>query len=207
MENLRLHNQDNPCQQKSTSDRKFVIFDLDGTLIDSFECVLRNVNKALDSFSIPHVDIPPDERHGDIAVIFSKAKVITNGIIDFCDFKERFDTMHFEDCIESITIINSSYNLLLKYREDGVRIIVLTNKYQPIAEKICKIFFANLCDIIIGRECHDYSKTKECQLMHYLSNNKINPNRVICYYGDSVEDCIIAKSLGTPFYATQYLCQ
>ena len=30
--------------------KKYVIFDLDGTLIDSFECICRNINKTLQSF-------------------------------------------------------------------------------------------------------------------------------------------------------------
>lgn len=33
--------------------KEYAIFDLDGTLIDSFECICRNTNKALAYFDCP----------------------------------------------------------------------------------------------------------------------------------------------------------
>lgn len=199
MENLQQHNPDNPCPQKSVSDRKFVIFDLDGTLIDSFECVLRCVNKALDSFSLSHVDIPLSERHGDIALIFDKAQKIITGKMNFSDFKKRFDEIHLDDCIASIRIKPLAYVEFIKHTNDGCNIIILTNKLQPIAEKICRHFFGKMSLKIIGRKTVNPFKHNFLSVIQEFKSEKININNCIYYYGDSNIDSELADNLKIKF--------
>lgn len=199
MENQQLHNQDNPCPQKSISDRKFVIFDLDGTLIDSFECVLRCVNKTLESFNLPTVIIPSSERNGDIALIFSKVKGIIDGCLRYNDFKKRFDEFHYIDCIESIVTKHSMVNIMTDYYNEGIEIIILTNKYQPIAERICAILFKPFNMHILGRlDCIDL-KSKECHLNDFMQKKGLNSYQILYYYGDSNQDKLISEKLKIPF--------
>lgn len=199
MENQHLLNIDRDYQQKSTSDRKYVIFDLDGTLIDSFECALRCVNKALDFFSLPCVDIPPSERKGDIAVIFDKAKEITVGSVNFTDFKKRFDEIHLDDYVESVYLIESTFNKLVKYYQDGVKILILTNKYHPIAEKICQIFLPCIDVVIIGRAFGHLSDSKAINLILFCKVNMISEDEIIYYFGDTVKDKYLAEKLNIPY--------
>lgn len=199
MENQHLLNKDKDYLQKSISDRKFVIFDLDGTLIDSFECVLRCVNKALDTFSLPHVEIPLSYRHGDIAIIFDKAKEITVESINFSDFKKRFDEIHLNDYVESVYLIESTYKKLVKYHQDGVKILILTNKYQPIAEKICQIFLPCVDAVVIGRTFSHLSDSKLINLIQFCKINMISEDEIIYYFGDTVKDKYLAEKLNIPY--------
>lgn len=199
MENPQQISQDNPCQQKYDSDRKFVIFDLDGTLIDSFECVLRCVNKALDSYSLPHVDIPKCERHNDIAIIFQKARSIIKNDIYYLEFKKRFDKIHLDDCIDSVIVKSHVYSELIRLYKNGVRIVILTNKYQPIAEKVCKHFLMPIDVIIIGRKNALTLKSNCNQVIRILCNSQIQSENCLCYYGDSSEDKYIAERLKIKF--------
>lgn len=199
MENLQQHNPDNPCPQKSISDRKFVIFDLDGTLIDSFECVLRCVNKALESFNLPTVNISFSERCGDIALIFSKAKGIIDGGLRYSDFKKRFDEFHYRDCIESIVTKLSTVNIMTDYYNEGIEIIILTNKYQPIAERICAILFKPFNMHVLGRlDCMDL-KAKEYRLNDFMQKSGLKSYQILYYYGDSNQDKLISEKLKIPF--------
>lgn len=200
MENLQLHNPDNPCHQKSVSDRKFVIFDLDGTLIDSFECVLRCVNKTLDSFSLPHIDIPLNERHGDIALIFDKAQKITTGKINFSDFKNRFDEIHLDDCIMDIAIIDVTKELLKNYIRTGVMIVVLTNKLHLIATKILKRFFPYAKCKVIGRVDYRPIKNEYSIINDCMYKQNLDIRNCILYYGDSYEDEMLALNMGVEFF-------
>lgn len=200
MGNQQLHNQDNPCPQKSISDRKFVIFDLDGTLIDSFECVLRCVNKTLDSFSLPHIDIPLNERHGDIALIFDKAQKITTGKINFSDFKNRFDEIHLDDCIMDIAIIDVTKELLKNYIRTGIMIVVLTNKLHLIATKILKRFFPYAKCNVIGRVDYRPLKNEYSIINDCMYKQNLDIRNCILYYGDSYEDEMLALNMGVEFF-------
>lgn len=87
--------------------KEYAIFDLDGTLIDSFECICRNINKTLQSFDCPVCTKSQFEeyRHKDLSELFSFAVETTNGKVSMSLFKSVFDIMHFEDCIDGVTVI------------------------------------------------------------------------------------------------------
>lgn len=201
MKNQLLLRQDNPCPRIFASDRKIVIFDLDGTLIDSFECVLRCVNKALDSLSLPRVHMPRCIRHGNISDVFEKAKEITQGILKFSEFKKLFDEIHLEDCTDSIVLDLNIYNQMVCYVRQGVKIVILTNKYQPIAEKICQTFFFDLMNAItvIGRKDEypikdDFKVIKQIFIDHDLFGAE-----TLRYFGDSAQDKKLAQYFEIPF--------
>lgn len=183
------------------NNQKFVIFDLDGTLIDSFECVLRCVNKALDSFALPHVEIPSSERHRDIAIIFDKAKEITTGKVGFGNLKKRFDEIHLNDCTKSINIIDCTFSMLLKHYIEGHIIIILTNKFQPIAEKICSSFFP-MVSVVIGRTTSSLT-SKEIFFAEFLRTKNIQTDQVVFYYGDSIQDKEISSHFDIPYFCVQ----
>ncbi len=199
MENFQQPRKDSPCQQKLDSDRKFVIFDLDGTLIDSFECVLRCVNKTLDSFSLPFIKIPINERHGDIAIIFEKAKDIINGKISFTDFKRHFDETHFFDYINSVRIIEPNVKLLTNYFNSGVSIIIITNKREEIAKKCISHFFPWLSCSYIGRQGKNSIKNDYDYIKIRLEKLESNIT-LLGYYGDSKEDFQLANKLNIKFH-------
>lgn len=200
MENQHLLSQDNLCPEKSTSDRKFVIFDLDGTLIDSFECVLRCVNKTLDYYSLPRLKITKTTECRDIAIIFEHAKKVIYENVNFREFKKCFDNIHLSDCIESVKIRQHMFSELKRYYNNGVNVIILTNKFQPIAEKICKVFLEQFDLIVIGRNASGDTISKESQLRNFLANAGLNLNQILYYYGDSETDKNTADSLKIRFF-------
>lgn len=177
-----------------------MIFDLDGTLIDSFECVFRCVNRALESFGLPHVDIPDSMRNGDIAVIFDEARKIITGVVPFAEFKQRFDEIHLCDSHESIRVIEPTAALARQFSDSGIHLIILTNKRADVAEKCMQYFFPDLHFILIGRTGVESLKSDCSKVKSALMNAGCDCRNVLGYYGDTMTDCNLARQLNVQFF-------
>lgn len=180
--------------------KEYVIFDLDGTLIDSFVCICRNINKTLQSFDCPICTKSQFEeyRDKDLGELFSFAVETTNGKVSMSQFKSIFDKMHFDDCIDGVTIIEKAKHLLENAKLKGVGIIVLTNKKQEIADKICKnLFPIDTFDFIIGRlgEKPIKATSSICSTLKKMGMDL----HIIAYYGNSIIDENISKKLHVRF--------
>lgn len=180
--------------------KEYVIFDLDGTLIDSFGCICRNINKTLLSFDCPICTKSQFEeyRDKDLGELFSFAVETTNGKVSMSQFKSIFDKMHFDDCIDGVTIIEKAKHLLENAKLKGVGIIVLTNKKQEIADKICKnLFPIDTFDFIIGRlgEKPIKATSSICSTLKKMGMDL----HIIAYYGNSIIDENISKKLHVRF--------
>lgn len=180
--------------------KEYVIFDLDGTLIDSFGCICRNINKTLQSFDCPICTKSQFEeyRDKDLGELFSFAVETTNGKVSMSQFKSIFDKMHFDDCIDGVTIIEKAKHLLENAKLKGVGIIVLTNKKQEIADKICKnLFPIDTFDFIIGRlgEKPIKATSSICSTLKKMGMDL----HIIAYYGNSIIDENISKKLHVRF--------
>lgn len=182
-----------------SDNRKFVIFDLDGTLIDSFDCVLRCVNKTLDIFELQPVVIPDSINSKDIEYIFCRAKEILNSAVPYSEFKREFDLFHLEDCLNDVRINPIGENLMRRYFNDGYSILILTNKKKCIADKICNHFFSNINYLIIGREDTNPIKSNWHTVVVRLSEINVCPGECYLYVGDSKVDEQLAKFLSIKY--------
>lgn len=178
-----------------TDNRKFVIFDLDGTLIDSYECVFRCMNKALLELGreILKEDVPIEI--GELFnIVFSRYPDVPKN-----EFKKLFDKYHFIDT-QGIAIINYSVFELRYNHENNLITVILTNKLQTIAEKIVKqLNLTPLCNYIIGRKGTSNFKSdipKVVKVIRAIGLDLINCD---LYYGDSNEDKYIADAFNIKF--------
>lgn len=179
------------------ADAKYVIFDLDGTLIDSFETVVANCKSALEYMKGDGISFDFSAyRKKDLRNLFSDIASFED--IELDAFKRLYDTFYTENCFEGTCVVESASDLLGKYRECGYKIVVLTDKHQQIAEKICNNLFEGEIDCVIGR-----MDEKPIKVLHKVTDRLadfgIKPESCVQYLGDSDTDEKCAAWLQIPF--------
>ena len=118
-----------------------VCFDLDGTLVDSRETILKSTQVALDQLNIPH-NIPEDIFTNMIGMhfvdIFEELKI---EVPDFERFISIYKALYF-DFIDSSNLYQEVKEALKYLKEKQIKVSLLTTKGQEQAERI--IYYFNL---------------------------------------------------------------
>lgn len=180
---------------------KFAIFDLDGTLIDSFPTIFNSLNMALKELGCPQLNPALERNSHELGDLFKEGfdMAATQGV-DKTVLKETFDNIYSQHCLENIRLIPDTIEILKRHQQDGTQIVILTNKRQDIAEKICSN--VNLLSklMILGRVGVKPLKSDLPIVRCRLKYRGLIANNCSFYYGDSVEDERLSNMLRIPFY-------
>lgn len=196
---MQIHSEQSIISMSSNEITKYVIFDLDGTLIDSYNSICRSICKTLDLLNVTTLSTSDilHFRGESLSDLFKFAFMKTAGHITKESFKNLFDSIYNDDCCENVSIINPAYDYLVQAIAKGYQIIIFTNKRQDIANKICNSLFPTIKFTIIGRT---NPTSKKSDFIDRLPLAEL----IDCYYGDSVEDKLIADSLSINFIKIKY---
>ncbi len=121
-----------------------VIFDLDGTLVDTLEDLTAAMNAALGHFSLPgHSAQAYKMMIGSGARRFAESALPA----DQQDLAERLLALmreHYRDnCFKYSRLYDGMGEVVRQLRQRGLRLAVLTNKDQVVTGRIIEHFFGN----------------------------------------------------------------
>ncbi len=126
-----------------------VIFDLDGTLVNSVYDLAAAVNFALKKFGLPE---HPTESYYKF-VGNGVPKLIERAAPDFEDkaaLKEVFDEYYAVHCMDLTKPYDGIYETLERLKGNGVKICVASNKPDNFSRVIVEHFFPDTFDVIMG---------------------------------------------------------
>lgn len=182
-----------------------VVFDLDGTLLDTLTDLAASVNYALDSMGFP---------------LKTKAEVcsyVGNGVGELIrravpssanpqDVQKTFDifSRHYSEHLNDTTRpYDGIPELLQKLKSLGFKIAVVSNKYDVAVKHLCKDFFGNNVDIAVG-ECEKIKRKPAPDgvfaALDFLSADKNNA----VYVGDADTDFNTAVNAGVEFIGVSW---
>lgn len=174
-----------------------VIFDLDGTLVDTLDDLTDSVNFALLSFGFP-------ERNREEVRSF-----VGNGVrrLIYLSVPAGTDEETSEKCLDVFRehYKNNSRNktkpydgiteTLDKLNEAGIKTAVVTNKMQSAAKDIVEFYFGSRITLTVGQVDGVAQKPNPDGVLLVLKELGVEKEKAV-YVGDSEVDCLTAQNAG-----------
>lgn len=176
--------------------KKYILFDLDGTVTDPMIGITKSVRYALNKFGIEVEDL------NNLCKFIGPP--LKDSFMNFYNFTE-------EDALKAIsyyreyfstnglyenTVYENFEDMLIALKNDGKSLIIATSKPTVFAEKILEHFnLKKYFDFISGSNL-DNTRTKKADVISYaLEQQMINNMSEIIMIGDREHDIIGAKAL------------
>lgn len=182
-----------------------IIFDLDGTLIDSAPSILRCLEISLKMKGyLPLVDLNRSLIGPPLNDIF---KLLTNEDEDrkIAELIEEFKFQYDSVLCKHARPYDGIHNLLLGLKKAKKNIYIVTNKrYKPSKLIIDHNNWAEIFDDIYSIDHPEVIFKEKVQVMRQLIIDKgLNKHRS-CYIGDRAEDFEAAKANSIPFIYVEW---
>ena len=179
-----------------------IIFDLDGTLINTIDGLGQACNYALAACGYP---IHPIEDY---------PRLVGNGINRLIEralpeahrneetvlrLRKYFVPYYDEHNCELTCPYDGIIELLQTLKEEGHTLAVASNKYQAATEKIVAHFFPGVFDVVLG-ERENVARKPDPQIVWDIVECLEDASEML-YVGDSLVDAETAKAAKIPFVA------
>ena len=177
---------------------KSILFDLDGTFIDSSMDICVALNKVLLEHKFDVVNCSELKYHiskGAVGIIEYASKV--NGrSIDSSLLRAEFLQEYSKNCFVHTKMIDGMNKLIEFIENKNMKWGIVTNKHSKYANKIIEgLSLTNNVHCLITGDMVDNPKPSPDGLLKALIELNINPNEVL-YLGDDERDIIAAKAAG-----------
>ncbi len=183
------------------------IFDLDGTLLDTLEDLYRAVNAALARHSLPRRT--RDEVRmfvGNGVEMLIRRAVPANTdeettLATLADFKTTYAAI----CEDHTKPYDGILAVLSALRDQGVRVAVVSNKFDAATKQLCEKYFGALVEVAIGERAGVRKKPAPDTVIEAL--RELGGTAEGCaagcavgavYIGDSDVDIQTARNSGMP---------
>ena len=174
-----------------------VIFDLDGTLLDTLDDLCNSVNYSLRTNNFPERSLEEVRTFVGNGIRLLIERSVPEGTSKELIDKtfECFKTYYAVHCNDKTKTYPGVMDMLKELKKNGYKIAVLSNKAQYAVTKLCDIYFNNLLDDAVGARENVAKKPSPDALYICAENNNINLNNII-YVGDSDVDVATANNAG-----------
>jgi phosphoglycolate phosphatase len=174
---------------------EIIIFDLDGTLVDSGENISAAINHTRAAFGLEAMDcsfILDQINKDDInaAKVFYGTERFTE------DQRAIFESYYYEICGQNISMYDKIDFYLEEFKKSGYKMAVATNGRSVFATKILETLgISEYFDFILGADNVALPKPSPEMLLKILDGFESKEGSNIVVVGDSIKDVKAAKAI------------
>ena len=180
-----------------------LIFDLDGTLIDSSVTLVNAINFVRNSMGLPPLD-SKTIMHGIVTPDIDMARYFYDTDRILPKHEELFKDYYAKNHKEELQLFSGVRQMLQTLKQEGHKLAVATNGYRDSTIKALKhLEILEFFDAIVCFD--DVKKGKPAPDMLLLLKSDFNiDNSQILFIGDSMRDKLAAKSANIEFLQVDF---
>lgn len=171
---------------------KLIIFDLDGTILNTLADLMASCNYALAAYQLPSITLEQTKSYigNGIKSLMLQASNQSSQIEELLKLFKSYYSQHYS----VLTMPYEGISEVFEYcKENGIYIGVLTNKVEDIAVKLIEKHFPNTMDFVYGEIPNRPRKPDPTFLNSILKQYGVASNQVL-YVGDSEVDVLVCEN-------------
>lgn len=179
--------------------RKTIIFDMDGTVLNTLDDLTLSMNFVMTEFGFPTHSVEEYRSAFGNGVRYALEKTAPHGTpSDVIDkmvpiFKKHYDA----HCLDNTRPYDGVISLMKQLKERGFRMAIVSNKIDSAVKELNEKFFSDVVDIAIGERAG--IKRKPAPDMVFLALDELGASADdAVYVGDSEVDLKTAQNSSLP---------
>lgn len=171
-----------------------ILFDLDGTLIDTIDLIIKAFDHSFDvclNKKIPHEEFV---KYFGLPLRSAMRNYVPEDQVEtLCDVYREFNLQYHDELIKPFMGVTATLTAL---KERGIKIAVVTSKKVPMANRgLHCMGLENYIDVVIGCDICEYHKPHPEPMQKALSALELRAEECICV-GDSPFDLQSGQAAG-----------
>ena len=178
---------------------KAIVFDLDGTLLDTLADLAASTNYALRSCGMSEHSIDDVRRFVGNGVRMLMTRAVPDGESNprFDEAFSVFRQHYMQHCLDTTCPYPGIMDALARLKEKGMMLAIVSNKMQAATEELRQHFFSQYIDVAIGESAAIRKKPAPDTVNEALRLLGISHDEAI-YVGDSDVDIDTARAAMMP---------
>lgn len=174
-----------------------IIFDLDGTLLDSLNDIHDNINITMEKYNFEkksRSEVKNAVGHGAGELM---AKCIPNGRNNpkFDEALNFYKNSYLQNVANKTKPYDGIYDLLKYLKSNNYKIAIASNKCFSSVQKLKEIYFRDYISVSAGESKTIRKKPNPDTVLYAINELKSSKDKSL-YIGDSEVDILTAKNLG-----------
>ena len=174
---------------------KTVIFDLDGTLLDTLEDLCDSTNFALARFGYPERTLSEVRSFvgNGIGKLIERALPCGVATSEYDAVLAEFKAHYATNCNNKTKAYDGIYNLLDSLKSSGIKLAVVSNKVDSAVKELCSRYFREYFEVAVGEKTGIRRKPAPDSVFAAMETFGAKKGSTV-YIGDSEVDVETAKN-------------